>query len=156
MRRNDREVTDSQTLDDILRRGSCLHLSLMDGDRPYVVPLNYGFERREGQRWFYFHGAMAGKKLELIRKNPRAAFCVTLEHGVIPGETAASYSFAYESVMGRGTVTVLEEPQEKRRGLACVFSQYAPEVPFDITERMLEKTMVLRLNVEEISGKRRE
>lgn len=155
MRRQDREVTSDRELDEILERGNCLHLGLMDGDRPYVVPLNYGFEHREGQRIFYFHGAAAGKKLELIRKNSRAAFCVTLEHGVIPGETAGNYSFAYESIMGSGTITVLDDLHEKRRGLACLFSQYAPEVSFEITQKVLETTMVLQLNVEEISGKRR-
>lgn len=155
MRRKDREVTSARELDEILERGSCLHLGLMDGDKPYVVPLNYGFEHRDGQRCFYFHGAGAGKKLELIRKNPRAAFCVTLTHGVIPGETAGNYSFAYESIMGFGTIAVLEDLREKRRGLACLFSQYAPEENFEVAERVLEKTMVLRLDIEEISGKRR-
>lgn len=155
MRRKDREITSAQELDDILERGNYLQLGLLDGNKPYVVPLNYGFEHREGQRVFYFHGAGAGKKLDLIRKNPQAAFCVALEHGVIPGDTAGSYSFGYESVMGHGTLAILEDIHEKRRGLACLFSRYALETAFEITEQVLEKTMVLRLKVEEISGKRR-
>lgn len=155
MRRTDREVTQPRELDEIIRRGSCLHLGLLDGNFPYVVPLNYGFENRDGERCFYFHGAGAGKKLELIRNDPHAAFCITLEHGVIPGETAGNYSFAYESVMGSGTVQVLETLEEKRHGLACLFSQYAKNQPFAVSDRVLEHTLVLRLRVEEISGKRR-
>lgn len=155
MRRKDREVTGASELDDIIRRGECLHLGLRDGDGVYVVPLSYGFAWEEDRRAFYFHGAGAGKKLELIREDPRVSFCITLEHGVIPGETAGNYSFAYESVMGTGRIEVLEDPGEKRRGLACLFSHYAPEQEFTSPDRVVENTAVLRLLVEEISGKHR-
>lgn len=155
MRRKDREVTEALELDDIIRRGACLHLGLRDGAGVYIVPLNYGFAWEDGRRVLYFHGAGAGKKLELIRKDSYASFCITLEHGVIPGETAGNYSFAYESVMGCGNVTILEEPEEKRRGLSCLFSHYGEDKNFDASERVLEHTAVLRLVVEEISGKRR-
>ena len=155
MRRKDREVTGTSELDDIIRRGECLHLGLRDGDGVYVVPLSYGFAWEEGRRVFYFHGAGAGKKLELIREDPRVSFCITLEHGVIPGETAGNYSFAYESVMGTGRIEILEDLGEKQHGLACLFSHYAPEREFSSPDRVVENTAVLRLLVEGISGKHR-
>lgn len=155
MRRKDREVSEPQALYEILRRGKSLHLSLRDGDGTYVVPLSYGVSYENGRWEFYFHGAAAGKKMELIREDPRASFCVTVEHGVIPGETAGNYSFAYESVMGTGRVEILEGLPEKRRGLACLFSHYAPETAFESPDRVVENTAVLRLLVEEISGKHR-
>lgn len=155
MRRTDREVTEELALDDIIRRGACVHLGLRDGAGVYVVPVNYGFTREAGRRVLYFHGAGTGRKLELIRKTSQVSFCITLEHGVIPGETAGEYSFAYESVMGYGNVTVLKDAEEKRRGLFCLFSHYGAEKSFDVSERVLEHTAVLRLTVEEISGKRR-
>lgn len=154
MRRTDREITDPSVLDDILRRGGCLHLSLMDGEFPYVVPLNYGYTRENGRPVFYFHSASAGKKLELIRKNPNAAFCVTLEHGVIPGETAGNYSFAYESVAGTGTVSMVEELSEKQNALAVLFFHYAPEAAFSASAQAVSHTAVFRLTVQEIWGKR--
>lgn len=155
MRRTDREVTDPSALDDMLRRGSCLHLSLMDGAFPYIIPLNYGYIRENGQQVFYFHGAPSGKKLELIQKNPNAAFCVTLEHGVIPGETAGNYSFAYESAAGTGTVSMVEEFFEKQKALAVLFSHYAPEATFSASAQTVSHTAVFRLTVKEIWGKRR-
>ena len=72
MRRNDRQVFDGE-IDAILRRGRVLHLGLQDGDAPYVVPVNYGFAVEDGKRVLYFHGAGAGKKLDLLRRNPNAA-----------------------------------------------------------------------------------
>lgn len=155
MRRQDREITDPKKIDEILRRGECLHLGLCDGQEPYVVPLNYGFERQNGRVVFYFHGAREGKKLEIIRKNPRAAFCVDVGHQLDAGDAACEYSYFYESVMGRGTVTVLEELEEKRRGLARIFAQYVPDKPFDGKEQALAAVTVLRLEAECLSGKRR-
>lgn len=155
MRRTDREVSEPKILDEILRRGRSLHLGLTDEDGTYVVPVNYGACWEKGRRVLYFHGADKGKKMELIRKDPRASFCVTVEGGVRPGETAGNYSFAYESVMGTGRIEILESLSEKRRGLACLFSHYAPEREFESPDRVVEKTAVLRLLVEEISGKHR-
>ena len=153
MRRNDREVTDPAALDDILRRGSCLHLSLMDGDFPYIIPLNYGYTRKNGQPIFYFHSAPVGKKLDLIRKNPNAAFCVTLAHRVIPGATAGSYSFAYESVAGTGTISMVEDLPEKEKALAVLFSHYAPDAAFSASAQTVSHTAVFQLTVQEIWGK---
>lgn len=72
MRRTDREVSEPKILDEILRRGRSLHLGLTDEDGTYVVPVNYGACWEEGRRVLYFHGADKGKKMELIRKDPRA------------------------------------------------------------------------------------
>ena len=155
MRRTDREISEPQALYEILKKGKSIHLGLRDGDGTYVVPVNYGVSDENGRWTLYFHGAMDGKKMDLIRQDPRASFCVTVEHGVIPGETAGNYSFAYESVMGTGRITLLEDLGEKRKGLACLFAQYAPEADFKAPDRMVEHTAVLRLLVEEISGKRR-
>ncbi len=42
MRRKDREITDIETIRSILDKAKVLHLAMIDGDRPYVVPLHYG------------------------------------------------------------------------------------------------------------------
>lgn len=154
MRRNDRQVFDGE-IDAILRRGRVLHLGLQDGDAPYVVPVNYGFAVEDGKRVLYFHGARAGKKLDLLRRNPNAAFCVDLDLGLLRGGRACSCSFRYESVLGRGTVTELQDLEEKRRGLSRIFAQYAPEAPFEAPDGALEQTAVLRLEITACTGKRR-
>ena len=155
MRRTDREVSEPRALQEILQRGMSLHLGLIDGDSTYVVPVSYGVCYEEGRWMLYFHGANAGKKMELIRKDPRASFCVTVEHGVLPGKTAGGYSFAYESVLGTGRIEVLQDLREKRQGLACLFEHYAPDQPFAVSDQVVEQTAVMRLLVEEISGKHR-
>ena len=155
MRRTDREITDPAQMEDILRRGQVVHLALTDGNLPYVVPLNYGFALERDKRVLYFHGAGAGKKLELIRKNPQAAFCVDLGHGLVRGDSAAQYSYRYESVLGSGIITEVRDLEEKRRGLMVIFAQYEKTLPFQAEEKLVEHTAVLRLEIQTLTGKRR-
>lgn len=155
MRRTDREITGIKEMEDILRRGDCAHLALMDGQMPYVVPLNYGFAVEGDQRVLYFHGAGEGKKLDLIRKNPQAAFSVALGHGLIRGDSACSFSYRYESVLGSGTITEVRDLAGKLRGLEAIFAQYEKTLPFQAAEKMVEHTAVLRLEIQTLTGKRR-
>ena len=41
--RREREVTDPAQILDILNKAKIVHIGLVDGDEPYVVPMNYGF-----------------------------------------------------------------------------------------------------------------
>ena len=71
MRRKDREVTELETVKEIIRQCDVLRLGLADGDYPYIVPMNFGWEEKEGRLYFYLHGAAEGRKAELLR--PRIA-----------------------------------------------------------------------------------
>ena len=44
MRRQDRMVTNIDEIKGILSSTRIIHLGMMDGDYPYVVPLHFGFE----------------------------------------------------------------------------------------------------------------
>ena len=57
MRRKDREITDLSEIREILEEGKVLRLALSIYDRPYIVPLFYGFEEKDGNFVFYMHSA---------------------------------------------------------------------------------------------------
>ena len=44
MRRQDRMVTDIDEIKGILNSTRIIHLGMMDGDYPYVVPLHFAYE----------------------------------------------------------------------------------------------------------------
>ena len=69
MRRKDREVTDFETILGIIDECNIIRIGLADGDSPYIVPLNFAYAVSEKQIEFYVHGAMAGRKYELIAKH---------------------------------------------------------------------------------------
>ena len=70
MRRQDRRVTDIEEIKGILNSTRIIHLGMMDGDYPYVVPLHFGFEFIDEVLYIYVHGHYEGKKFDLIKANP--------------------------------------------------------------------------------------
>ena len=125
------------------------------GDTPYAVPMSYGFEERDGRFALYLHGAQEGEKWTRARKDNRAAFAVYRTMGAIEGDTACAHSVAYESVCGSGTLHELTG-EDKRRGLEVLMAHIAPGRMLPYDEAMMQGTAVWRLDVERISGKRRE
>ena len=72
MTRRERQVTDMNEIIRILDTAKVLHLGLVDGDEPYVVPMNYGYIMENEKLIIYLHGAPRGRKIDLIRsKNVR-------------------------------------------------------------------------------------
>ena len=57
----------------------------------------------------YFHCAKAGHKLDAIRAQPKASFCVIDQDQIVPAE----YTTYFRSVIAFGTVRILEDEQAK-------------------------------------------
>ena len=83
MRRRDREITDKQDILEVMRKCDVCRIALHDGDYPYIVPLNFGLQVENDMPVLYFHGALEGKKYELIEKDNRASFEMDCGHQLI-------------------------------------------------------------------------
>ena len=152
MRRKDREITDLGEIEDILKRARVLHLGLLDGDTPYVVPLHYGYTLEDGRLTFYIHGAKEGRKLDLIRANPSAF--IELETDVTPisgGDVPCAYGSTFASVMGGGKAVIVEDAEEKIRALN-VLMQTQTGRAFPITEQMAAGVAVIRVDVDSFTA----
>ena len=101
MRRKDREITDFNEMIEIIKKCDSCVLALNDGDFPYLVPMNFGMDVEDEQLYLYFHCASEGRKLELIQKDPRAAFEMDCEHKLILEEQEMSCSMKYASIICR-------------------------------------------------------
>ncbi len=55
MTMRERQVTDINEILEILDKSLYLHLGLVDGDEPYVVPMNYGYIFEYGKLVLYLH-----------------------------------------------------------------------------------------------------
>ncbi len=155
MRRKDREITDETAIRAILDKAQVLHLAMIDGDRPYVVPLHYGYTLENGVLTLYLHSAKEGRKLDVLQKNGRVAFVLETDVASISGgEIPCKYGAAYASVMGEGKAVFLTDPAKKAAGLQILMKiQTGRE--FTITEAMTESVAVLRVDVETYSAKSR-
>ncbi len=148
MRRSDREIKDRGGIDQVLHAAPVCHLALCDGDRPYVVPMSYGYD---GER-LYFHCASEGRKLGIIRRNPNACFAVEIGVEVAARDTACSWGVHFQSVIGSGRLSIVADPEEKRRGLAALMAHYSGSSG-GISDDAVGSVCVLRLDVGEVSGK---
>lgn len=155
MTRRELEITDRAEIIDILDRCSILHLGLVDGDEPYVVPMNYGYTMDEdGKLAFYLHGATQGRKLDLMRKNPKVFLEMECDITPFEGDVACRYGTAYKSLMARGTAVLLEDPQEKMEGLS-LFMKTQTGKDFEFNEKLVKVVSVIRIDVTEYTAKRR-
>ena len=157
MRRKDREVTDIQEILRIVGKAKILHLGLIDGDYPYIVPLHYGYAYEEDKQefTFYMHGAKEGHKLDLIGKNPKA--CIELECDielVSGGDNPCRYGSAYASVMGKGHAEVVEDMQEKIKGIKLLMQNQTGR-EFDIDEKMSSSVSVIKVSMSDFTAKSR-
>lgn len=151
MRRTDREITDFSQIMDILNRCDTVRLAMQDEGAPYVVPLSFGVEEREGKATVYFHCAREGKKVELLRKN--AQVCVQADRFLAVQQTQRGVTTHYESVIGYGHCEELTDPADRRHGYELLLRHYGQ--PLSILDACLAegKTRVYRVVLERVTGK---
>ncbi|MHB8996085.1 MAG: pyridoxamine 5'-phosphate oxidase family protein [Armatimonadota bacterium] len=150
MRRADREITDQSELEALLKQGKVLNLGLWDGDEVYVVPLNYGY--RDGA--LYVHSALEGRKIDILRQNSRVCFSITITQQIEEAEEPCEWGTTFCSLIGYGVAHFLETPEEKLHGLEAFMAQFTAK-PQEFSDKMLEVTAVIRLDITELTGKRR-
>ena len=157
MRRREREITDQSEIEEILNTSIYLHLGLVDDGMPYVIPMNYGIKKdeKDGHYIIYLHGANEGRKLDVIKKN--SACCFTMEKNVAPfeGRMACQYGTVYECVMGFGNIHIVEDSEEKIEAMKVLMKTQTGKDDFEFDARMLTIVTVMRIDVNEISAKRR-
>lgn len=126
MRRKDREVTDVAQLKEILGLCKTSHMAMVDEGKPYVVPLNFGYEEVGGTFTFYFHSAKEGHKLDILHKNPQVCFEMCNEgEPVYAKETPCNSGYYFSSFIGNGEVVFVEDIQEKCLALTSIMKQQA-------------------------------
>lgn len=100
---------------EVLSRGTSGVLALLgDGGWPYAVPMSYAFD---GEK-LYFHCAREGHKLDAIRREARASFCVVDRDEVVPAE----YTTYFRSAIAFGTTYLTNgfQPQHAQHVLDAV------------------------------------
>ena len=155
MRRKDREVVNKGDLLAILKGCPVCRLGLAVDDKPYVVPLNFGYTWEENEPLkLYFHSAREGLKLDMLTQNDLACFEIDGYHKLSVGENACGYSYVYASIIGWGRVRFLEEVEEKRRALNQLMEHQTGSGGCVFNEAALTHTTMFYLEAEEITGKR--
>ena len=154
MTKRELQITDETQIRHILDTAKVLRLGLAVDSEPYVVPMNYGYVMEEGRLVLYMHSALQGKKLDMLRGNPRVFFELDCDLTPFEGKIACQYGLSYSSVMGRGEARILEDPAEKIRAMSILMkTQTGRDFSFD--EKLVSIVAVIRLDVTEYTAKHR-
>ena len=148
MRRSEREIKDRGVIDVIIRGSQVCRIGLAVDGEPYVVPVSFGYD---GQ-CLYFHGAAEGKKMDMLRRNPRVCFEFDIVKQLVEADKACDWGMKYQSVIGFGTAEILENPQEKAAALAVIMRQYSPR-EFSFPPQAVDRVCVVKITIESLTGK---
>ena len=154
MTKREFRITDENQIRHILDTAKVLHLGLAVNNEPYVVPMNYGYAMEEGKLVLYLHSAVQGKKLDMMRENPRVFFELDCDLAPFEGEKPCQYGLVYSSVMGRGTASVVEDTAEKIKAMALLMKTQTQK-DFEFNDRLVSIVAVIRIDVEEYTAKHR-
>ncbi len=154
MRRSDREVTDFSHIKDIISRCDCLRLGLVDNNEAYIVPVNFGFEIKQGNRLvLYFHSATEGRKAKLLLEQKYITFEMDTKHELVEADIACGFSYLYQCVMGKARVEILRDNEKRKHGLNMIMSHYSKQNSWEYNEKMLDRVLVVELSVTELCCK---
>ena len=104
----EREVTEPEIIDEMLKMFDHVVVSMHDTDGyPYAVPLNYGYEIRDGKLYVYMHFMKRGHKLDLFRNDPHVCmtFCAFND---FPDRPYKGHRHDYRSVIAKGEMHIID------------------------------------------------
>lgn len=155
MRRKDREVTDFNKIVEIISHCEIIRIGLTDGEYPYIVPLNFSYEADEasGKIIFYIHGAMAGRKYGLLRKNKKCSFEMDNFIKIDYLYEHHDITTRYESVMGTADVEEIQLEDKEKIMQEKVLSRWEEASKFPWNKAALAHCGMFKIIVNSISAK---
>ena len=154
MRKSDREIKSKEEIIDIIKRCDVIRLAFNNGDYPYILPLNFGFEVKNDKVIFYLHSALEGTKVDIMKKDNRASFEMDTKHELQYYEEKGYCTMSYESIIGRGRIRILPE-DEKMNALKKLMGHYHKSEDTYFNPAAISRTLVYLLEVEEMTAKRK-
>lgn len=148
MRRKEKEITSVEEMDAVINDCDLCRVAMVDGDSPYVVAMNFGY--RDGA--VYLHCATEGRKLDILRTNPKVCVLFDTDYAVTPGNRSCKWGMRYRSVMAFGTAAELTAAPEREAALDALMDQYGGSGG-DYHEAVLKKTTVLKITIDSMTGK---
>ena len=135
---------------DILKRELRGVLSVLGGDGyPYGMPMNHYYCEEDGR--IYFHGGKSGHKIDAVRRDNKASFCV-YDRGV---RQEGEWFLRIRSVIVFGRIEIIEDPAktvEISRRLSRKFTADENYIENEIV-RSGPGTLLLALVPEHMTGK---
>ncbi len=152
MKKIEREITDKNTIIEILKNGKFATISMCRANEPYIVTLSYGFDLKRNS--LYFHSAKEGLKVEFLRENSNVCGTIVDDLGYVMNDC----SHKYRSIVFWGKMATVEDLEEKKYGFNIILNHLEDnpgivKKRFLKNEQVLDNICILRLNIIEMTGK---
>ena len=146
---------DRKTIYKILDEGFVCHAGFVVEGQPFIIPTLYA---RSGDSIF-IHGSAVSRMLKNLSEGVKVCVSVTLVDGLVLARSAFHHSINYRSVVVFGTGRLIESDEEKLSALKTISENALPgrfEDSRPPTQKELNVTSVIKIEIEEASAKIRE
>ena len=143
---------DRETVHGVLDAGLVAHVAVVQDGEPVVVPMLYGRD----DETLYLHGARKARIIRMLEGPGKACVNVTLLDALVFARSAFASSMNYRSVTVFGTARLVEELDEKKRGLHVIAEHAMPGRRAELRlslENELKMTGVIAIEIEAASAK---
>jgi nitroimidazol reductase NimA-like FMN-containing flavoprotein (pyridoxamine 5'-phosphate oxidase superfamily) len=148
VRRKDKAVKEAE-ISEIIKKCQVCRLALSLDDKPYIVPVSFGFDGT----FIYFHSARAGKKIDILSVNNNVCFEFESDVTLLSDATSpCNWSFSFQSVIGFGKVEELSTIEDKIIGLNHIMRHYSDK-KWDFKNIPLSGLSVWKISIDSITGK---
>jgi len=151
--RRDRTIKDinkAEIQEEIIKDCKVCHISFVDGNKPYGLAFCFGYE----DRTIYLHTSIAGKKLDILKKNNNVSIIFDTDHKLFyrHENMACSWRMRYRSVIVTGKAEFVEDYDEKIKGLEIFMRNYADR-EFEYSKPSVDNVNVIKIKVDQMTGR---
>ena len=150
MRRIEKRGISNDEALELLRKGKRGVLAVSgDNDYPYAIPINFYFD--ENAMKIYFHSALAGHKVDSMKRNPKVCFTIFGE----PEIRDLDWAPYVRSAVVFGKAAPVADPEEKRAILKTFAMKYYPTEAMadEEIEEDFAAVQMIEITIDHITGK---
>ncbi|KNZ40360.1 pyridoxamine 5'-phosphate oxidase family protein [Acetobacterium bakii] len=154
MRRANRKVTELEELLEIINGSKVCRVGMVDNGKPYVIPMNFGYQVVDEAITIYLHGAQEGRKIEVMKSNSQICIEIDTIKEIVTGENGCNYSCHFESFIGNGEAVFLDAEKDKVHALDAIMKRQTEQEGFNYDKRVMAQTEIIEIRLTEYSGKK--
>ncbi len=148
MRRKEKEITRKSEIEAIIHKSLVCRVGLCVNDIPYIVPLCFGYQ----DNTIYVHGSLKGQKIDMLKNNQNVCLEFDINTEIMEASNACEWGMKYQSVIGFGKASFLDDSEQKRNALNIIMNQYLGG-PSQFSEKALNGTPVIKIEITSMTGK---
>jgi len=145
-------------MEEILKRADVGRIALTDGSLPYIVPLNFIYDKGK----IAFHCALEGRKLDLIKKEKSCCFEVDEFMGKVNYHYDEKCHLDYDSVLAFGKAHIERDETERIRLLQLMGEKYDNRYRKPVSEggfrigqnKSIQQCCCVVIDIQEMTGRR--